>query len=171
MIGPSAAQDVPEPDDYRMTHFRAPVPETVLGQPGIDADAAHQMWNDGAVFIDVLPRPPKPQNLPAGTIWNPRKRHSIPGAAWFPNTGFGKLPPERLAYLQNGLIDLTKGDLNAPIVIFYLAECWMSWNVVRRLILEMGYTKVNWFPGGTDDWEFQDFPTEIIQPYPGFPDT
>lgn len=169
MLCLASALDVVEPDTYQMTNFRSPVPNTLLGTPGIEVEDAHRLWSQGVVFVDVLPRPVKPAKLPAGTIWKPRKRQSIPGAFWFPNTGFGKLPPDRLAYLADGLAAITQDFKAAPIVVFCLADCWMSWNVARRLILDLGYTNVSWFPGGTDDWEFEDLPVEVIEPYPRYP--
>src|ERR1700746_2892575 len=62
-------------------------------------------WRPGtAAFIDVLPRPPKPANLPAGTIWRDRPRLNIPGSLWLPDTGYGALAPSTEDYLRNGLL-------------------------------------------------------------------
>ncbi|HET7410734.1 MAG TPA: PQQ-dependent catabolism-associated CXXCW motif protein, partial [Paracoccaceae bacterium] len=67
--GPAAgAEAVPEPDGYRMQHYRAPVPETLAGGTVLDTAGARALWEAGeAVFIDVLPSPPRPADLPEGT--------------------------------------------------------------------------------------------------------
>jgi PQQ-dependent catabolism-associated CXXCW motif protein len=161
------AGSVPEPDGYRMEAFRAPVPATVAGATAIGVEAAHALWlTDRVLFLDVLPRPPKPANLPAGTVWRDKPRDSIPGAIWAPNTGFGKLTAEAEAYLRDTVATATGGDKNAPIVVFCLNECWMSWNASKRLAAEMGYTHVFWFSQGTDGWADAGLPLERIEPAP-----
>ena len=122
------AQAVPEPDGYRMEAYRAPVPDTLHGAQVIGADEAHDLWSDGAAFVDVMPRPPKPDNLPEDTLWREPPRQSIPGAVWLPNVGYGALAEETAAYFRQGLASVTGGDRGHPLVIFCLADCWMSWN-------------------------------------------
>jgi hypothetical protein len=52
-----------------MDKYRTPVPKTLKGSAGIlSADEAKQFKDNGAVFIDVYPRAPKPPNLPASTV-------------------------------------------------------------------------------------------------------
>lgn len=161
-----AAQDVPEPDTYRMEHYRAPVPDTLSGARVIDAKEAHDLWQAGeAVFVDVLPRAPKPENLPEDTLWLDRTRQSIPGAVWLPNVGYGALAAETSRYFRHGLSKATGGDKDHPVVIFCRAQCWMSWNAAKRA-LDLGYTQVVWLPGGTDDWNARDYPTEAVTPAP-----
>lgn len=100
----ATAQDVAEPSDYRMDHYRAPVPATLEGGTVIDAEEAHALWEaDEAAFIDVLPRAPKPDNLPEGTIWRDKPRPSIPGAIWLPNVGYGALADITADYFRAGL--------------------------------------------------------------------
>lgn len=161
-----AASQETEPDDYRMDHYRAPVPETLRGGTVVDSEEAHELWQSGEVaFIDVLPRPPKPKNLPEGTIWREKPRHSIPGAIWLPNVGYGALADITHDYFRRGLEKATGGDPDHPVLIFCLEECWMSWNAAKRA-LEYGYTNVYWLPEGTDGWTFFDFPTEEITAEP-----
>ncbi|MGB0661567.1 MAG: PQQ-dependent catabolism-associated CXXCW motif protein [Mangrovicoccus sp.] len=161
-----ALETVPEPQAYRMDHYRSPVPESLAGAHVVSVEEAYELWQSGAVFVDVLPQAPKPQNLPEGTIWRDKPRHSIPGALWLPNVGYGALADVMHAYFQEGLTKATGGDENAPLVIFCLADCWMSWNAAKRA-LECGYQNVYWMPEGTDGWVFEDYPTEIIAPEPG----
>ena len=69
--GAAGAETVPEPGGYRMEEYRAPVPTTLSGAKVVDTAGAHALWQAGATaFLDVLPRPPKPANLPEGTIWH-----------------------------------------------------------------------------------------------------
>ncbi len=162
-----AAQPVPEPDGFRQELYLAPVPATLQGAAVIDVDQAHSFWQSGeAVFIDVLPRAPKPDGLPEGTVWLDRPRDSIPGAIWLPNTGYGRLAPETETYLRKGLDMATGGDLSKPLVIFCKADCWMSWNAAKRAV-EWGYTDVRWFPEGTDGWDWMEFPLERLEPSGG----
>ncbi|MCR8548379.1 PQQ-dependent catabolism-associated CXXCW motif protein [Salipiger sp. P9] len=150
----------PEPEGYRMDHYRGPVPDTLTGATVVDAEVAFALWQSGAVaFIDVLPQAPKPANLPEGTIWRDKPRDSIPGAIWLPNVGYGAIADVTEAYFRAGLAEATGGDLAHPVLFFCLAECWMSWNAAKRA-LEYGYSTVYWFPEGTDGWVFQDYPTE-----------
>ena len=157
------AANEPEPEDYRMDHYRAPVPATLAGAEVVDDQRAHQLWSDGkTAFIDVLPRAPKPEGLPAGTVWREKPRRSIPGAIWLPNVGYGAIHADTHAYFKAGLQAATDGDLEHPVLIFCLADCWMSWNAAKRA-MEYGYTRVYWYPEGTDGWEFEDFPTEKVE--------
>jgi PQQ-dependent catabolism-associated CXXCW motif protein len=160
-----ALADVPEPDGYRGEPYRAPVPATLSGASVVGSAEAHALWDGGdAVFIDVLPRAPKPANLPEGTIWHQPARQSIPGAAWLPNVGYNALAPAEDAYFRDSL-DQVAGDDATPLVFFCLADCWMSWNAATRA-LEYGYTEVHWYPEGTDGWTFEDYPTEPVEPFP-----
>lgn len=162
----AALAQIAEPDKYRHDHYRGPVPETLRGATVVGPLQAHALWQSGTVaFIDVLPRAPRPANLPEGTIWRDKPRHSIPGATWLPNVGYGALADVTHAYFRRGLDQATGGDQSHPVLFFCLDECWMSWNAARRAI-EYGYTAVYWMPEGTDGWTFQDFPTEVIEPEP-----
>lgn len=163
--GALAAEEAPpEPDGYRLQNYRAPVPETLAGAEVLTTAEAEALWKSkGALFVDVLPRPPKPAELPEGTVWRDKPRDSIPGAVWLPNVGFGGLNPEMEAYFVEGLERLTKGDKASPIVFFCLADCWMSWNAGKRA-LALGYTEVDWYPEGTDGWAEAGLPLERVEP-------
>jgi PQQ-dependent catabolism-associated CXXCW motif protein len=163
-LGSAAAAAPPEPVGYRGEPYRAAVPATLAGAEVLDDAAAHALWRSGAAFVDVLPRPPKPANLPAGTIWRDRPHATIPGARWLPNTGFQALAPETLAYFLDGLAAATGGDRAAPLVLFCKADCWMSWNAAKRA-LEHGYTRIFWYPGGVDGWAAAGWPLEPAEPH------
>ncbi len=157
------AQRLPEPDDYRINNYRAPVPATISGGIVVGPEDAFALWQEGAAFIDVLPRTPKPANLPEGTIWREKTRNSIPGAIWLPNVGYGAIADATEAYFRRGLDNATEGDLSRPVVIFCLDDCWMSWNAAKRAIA-WGYTHVHWLPEGTDGWQLWGYPLEPIKP-------
>ncbi|MGR3794852.1 PQQ-dependent catabolism-associated CXXCW motif protein [Vannielia sp. SX4] len=166
LTSPALAQ-VSEPDGYQMEHYRSPVPDTLEGGTVVGPEEAHALWVTGSVaFIDVLPRAPKPEGLPEGTIWREKPRHTIPGAIWLPNVGYGAIADQTVAYFRSGLEKVTGGDTAHPVLIFCLEDCWMSWNAAKRA-LEWGYSEVYWLPEGTDGWAFFDYPTEVVEPEPG----
>jgi PQQ-dependent catabolism-associated CXXCW motif protein len=161
-----AAENVAEPDGYRSENYRAPVPATLAGGRVLTTAEAEAIWRAKAgVFIDVLPRAPKPPNLPAGTVWRDKPRHNIPGSVWLPDTGYGKLAAKTEDYLREGLVRATGGDNGMLLVVYCQADCWMSWNAAKR-ILSYGYRHVAWYPEGTDGWEQADLPLADSQPDP-----
>jgi PQQ-dependent catabolism-associated CXXCW motif protein len=171
LTGPVRAADGQTPpaasSGYRMENYRAPVPETLAGVRTVTAEEAHQIWQaGGAVFVDVLPRPPKPAGLPPDVVWHEKARLNIPGSTWLPDTGYGRLSPETDGYFRRNLERLTGGDLSRPVVIYCLADCWMSWNAAKRAREEYGYTNVIWYRDGTDGWEFLGYPLEPSQRAP-----
>lgn len=160
---PAAFAGVEEPSAYRMDEFRAPVPETLAGARVVSTAEAAELWRSGAaVFVDVLPKPPKP-NLPKGTIFRLPPREDIPGSTWLPDVGYGVLSPEMTAYFADNLAAATGGDKAKTVVFYCLADCWMSWNAAKRA-MEWGYTSVVWYPEGTDGWTFEGLPTERREP-------
>jgi PQQ-dependent catabolism-associated CXXCW motif protein len=157
---------VTEPDRYRTEDYRSPVPETLAGGRVLTTAEAEAIWRaKTGVFIDVLPRPPKPANLPAGTVWRDRPRFDIPGSIWLPDTGYGELAPPTESYLRQGLLRASGGNRDALIVVYCQADCWMSWNAAKRT-LSYGYSNVAWYPDGTDGWQRANLPTEEAQPEP-----
>ena len=155
-----------EPTEYRAENYRAPVPATLAGARVLATQEAEAIWRAGAaVFIDVLPHPPKPQNLPAGTIWREKLRLNIPGSVWLPDTGYGMLSAATEDYLREGLARASGGDRAKLLVIYCQADCWMSWNAAKRA-LTYGYSNVAWYSEGTDGWQRANLPVEESQPQP-----
>jgi PQQ-dependent catabolism-associated CXXCW motif protein len=113
----------------------------------------------------VLPRAPKPANLPAGTLWRDKPRANIPGSLWLPDTGYGALTPAMEVYLRAGLAKTSGGDTRKVLVIYCLHECWMSWNAAKRAIA-FGYRNIVWYPDGTDGWEKAGLPLTPATPEP-----
>ena len=161
-----AAAAPPEPSGYRMGAYRAPTPLTLRGARAISTTQADALWKSGsAVFVDVLPRPPRPAGLPDNTIWRPKPRSDIPGSIWLPDTGYGRLPAVMEGYFRAGLRSATGGDHGKTLVFYCLANCWMSWNAAKRA-LGLGYTHVDWYRDGTDGWSAAGLQLEHREPVP-----
>jgi PQQ-dependent catabolism-associated CXXCW motif protein len=157
---------VPEPRGYRTEDYRAPVPDTLAGARVLSTGDAEAIWRaKSGVFVDVLPRPPKPPNLPVGTVWRDKPRFNIPGSIWLPDTGYGALAATTEEYLKQGLGRASGGDRATLIVVYCQADCWMSWNAARRA-LSYGYSNIAWYPDGTDGWQKANLPTTEAQPEP-----
>ena len=162
----AAGEPVAEPSGFRAAPYRAPVPASLAGAVVVDTAAAYKLWEAGeAVFVDVLPRPPRP-DLPEGTLWRPPERRDIPGSIWLANTGFEALSPAVEAYFHEGLEAASEGDKTATLVFYCLSDCWMSWNAAKRAVAS-GYTKVPCSPEGTDGWEAAGHAVELREPAPG----
>lgn len=161
-----ACAEVAEPDGYRAGDYRSPTPATLRGARVLTTDEAAEVWKDGkAVFVDVMPHPPRPPNLPPGTIWREKPRQNIPSSIWLPDTGYGALAPVMENYLRTNLDRVTGTDRATLLVFYCLRNCWMSWNAARRA-LTMGYPNVAWFPEGTDGWEDALLPLVESKPEP-----
>ena len=121
------AATVAEPATTAPTTTAAPVPKTLKGARVVTAEEAEPLWREkSAVFIDVYPRAPKPENLPADTVWRDPTHMSMEGAHWLPNVGYGVLSPAFEDYFRTRLATLTGGD---PVE-------------VRRLLLPEGLLDV-----------------------------
>jgi PQQ-dependent catabolism-associated CXXCW motif protein len=160
-----AQEWVPEPDGYRTENYRAPVPATLAGARVLSTAEAETIWRaKTGIFIDVLPRAPKPKNLPDGTVWRDKPRFNIPGSVWLSDTGYGALASPTEDYLQQGLAHAAGGKATL-LVIYCQADCWMSWNAAKRA-LSYGYSNVAWYPEGTEGWGSANLPLTESQPEP-----
>jgi PQQ-dependent catabolism-associated CXXCW motif protein len=161
------AEPPPEPAGYRTGDYRAPTPATLAGARVVTTAEVQALWQEkAAIFIDVMPRAPRPPNLPEGTIWRDRPRANIPGSIWLADTGYGELASSTKDYLRRNVERVTGGDRTKLLVIYCLRDCWMSWNAAKRL-LAMGYVSVAWYPEGTDGWADALLPVVDAQPVPG----
>jgi PQQ-dependent catabolism-associated CXXCW motif protein len=156
---------IPEPTGYRMQDYRGPTPTSLAGARVLTTRDAEELWKGGAAFVDVLPHPPRPTNLPPGTIWHETPHMDIPGSMWLPDTGYGALATATERYFRNGLAHLTQADQSRWLVVYCLKDCWMSWNAAKRA-LEIGYKNVAWYRDGTDGWEANGLPVQQTQPFP-----
>lgn len=161
---PSTHAPPPEPADYRTDNYRTPVPLTLKGATVLSNPEALKLWEaKTAVFIDVYPHPPKPPNLPAGTLWRETTHQSIENAVWLPNVGYGVLSDANDTYFRRNLDTLTGGDKTKNLVFFCLRDCWMSWNAAKRA-LSYGYANVDWYRDGTDGWQEDGGLLEEVRP-------
>ena len=161
-----AQNGVTEPDGYRTENYRSPVPATLAGARVLSTEEVEAIWRaKSGSFVDVLPRPPKPKNLPAGTVWRDQPRQDIPGSIWLPDTGYGVLAAATEDYLKRGLARASGDDKSRLLVLYCLADCWMSWNAAKRA-LSYGYTNVAWYPEGTDGWAAALLPLDEVKPEP-----
>jgi PQQ-dependent catabolism-associated CXXCW motif protein len=160
------AAEIAEPEGYRLEDYRAPTPLTLRGARAIGTDEAERIWRSRlATFVDVLPRPPRPRNLPEGTLWRDKPRPNIPGSIWLPDTGYGELAPSMADYFAKGLEKATHGDRARRLVVYCLTDCWMSWNAAKRA-LALGYADVAWYREGTDGWSAALLPLQDSMPEP-----
>jgi PQQ-dependent catabolism-associated CXXCW motif protein len=154
-------------EGYRIAEFRSPVPDSVPSASTITTEQLQQLIKEQPVLlIDVLPTPIKPKDRPDNLLWLPPARNNIPGSYWLPNVGFGALSTELDHYFRDNLARLSKHDKSLAIVIYCLADCWMSWNAAMRAAIEYGYNNVFWYPAGTTDWEARQLPLQPSQPIP-----
>jgi PQQ-dependent catabolism-associated CXXCW motif protein len=160
------AADAPEPDTYRLEDYRAPTPARLRGARVIGTEDAEKIWRShSASFVDVLPRAPRPRDLPEGTLWRDKPRANIPGSVWLPDTGYGELAANMADYFAKGLEKATNGDRARLLVLYCLVDCWMSWNAARRA-LSLGYSNVAWYREGTDGWLAAGLPLQDSTPEP-----
>ena len=160
------ADVVPEPEGFRLGDYRTPTPATLRGATVLMTPEAEALWRrGGAAFIDVMPQPKRPANLPADTLWRSPVRDSIPGALWVPNVGFGEIAPDTDAYFRRSLAAASGGDPTRPVVFLCMRDCWMSWSAARRA-MDYGYTAVHWYPDGTDGCREASLPLERVEPVP-----
>ena len=151
---------------YRIDRQRAPTPEDVPPPAAVvDAAEARALIEGGALALDVSAAAQSRYDELDGTWLVREPRMSLPGAVWLPETGRGTLSEEMRAYLAGNLARLTGGDRRRPIVVFCVADCWMSWNAARR-IAALGYERVLWFRLGTDGWLDAGWPLAPVEPVP-----
>lgn len=154
-------------DGYRIRHYRAPTPTDVpqaitVTTPGLQ----ELMRRQAPILVDVLAVTVRPEIEEFGLSWLPdQPRFDLPGSVWLPNVGYGKLDKRMEEYFRNQLHRLTGGDLDRPIVIYCVIDCWMSWNAIRRAA-SFGYRRLYWYPEGADGWAAHGLPTQETQPVP-----
>lgn len=142
-----------DPDSgLRRTAYRAPVPGPPPGVEQVALDEALRLHQAGAAwFIDVMPVEDGVRD-PATGAWRLRQpRQTIPGAFWFPEVGRAQPPADLLEAFIARMRGLAAARLERPLILFCLADCWMSWNAALRL-KRLGIGPVLWLAEGTDGW-------------------
>jgi PQQ-dependent catabolism-associated CXXCW motif protein len=162
--GMGAVRIVLEPDGYRMRDYQAPVPDTLGGARVVSADEVRLLGEQGgAVLVDVLPAPRRPDGLRPQDLWLPAPHRNLPGSMWLPGVGYGVLSDDLDAYFRLNLEHATCGDKSRTLVIYCRADCWMSWNAAKRAV-SYGYSSVNWFPQGIEGWSDAGYPLQESTP-------
>ena len=151
---------------FRTAHYRGAVPDGVPGGKRVNLEQVDALLNAGAILLDVMPSEGAGAD-PATGAWRLSRSHqTIPGATWVPDVGRGKITPAFESYFKSNLVKLSAGNPSKPIILFCQSDCWMAWNAVQRAA-GYGYTKLYWFPEGTDGWvEWGDRKLVPIEPVP-----
>jgi PQQ-dependent catabolism-associated CXXCW motif protein len=136
---------------YRTAHYRAAVPDRVPGGTRVDLETTDALIKSGAVLVDVMPAEGGGPDPSTGAWRLSRPHQTISGATWLPDVGRGKISPEIEDFFERNLERLSGGDKTKPLILFCQSDCWMAWNAVQRAA-SYGYTRLNWFPEGTDGW-------------------
>jgi PQQ-dependent catabolism-associated CXXCW motif protein len=166
LAGAAAQAGVPEPQGFRQDDYRAPVPDTVAGGRVIHTEALKALLRKGkALLVDVLPAPRRPEGMRPDQPWMPVPRRDIPGSLWLPDVGRGTLTPTVEQWFQDRLSQATQGNKARPLVFYCLSQCWMSWNAAKRAA-QYGYSRVYWYPDGSDGWEKAGQPLAEARPEP-----
>lgn len=149
---------------YRTSRYQAAVPDLPpAGQRVWIDDIDRLVREDRAVLLDVSPIHGAGYDKHTG-VWLLSKPHeTLPGATWLPEVGRGDVEPLIERYFAHHLARLTEGDKARPVIIFCHADCWMSWNAMKRAAA-FGYTALKWFPEGTDGW--RDFDRTLVPASP-----
>jgi PQQ-dependent catabolism-associated CXXCW motif protein len=144
---------------YRIDRPRSPVPGPPEGVRALTtAEVARAGTN--ALLLDVSPVEDGRRDAGSGrwTLRTPAR--SLPGAVWFPDAGRVPGDPAIIAHFTASVPKLAAGR---PIIVFCLADCWMSWNAALRLH-RLGF-KVAWYGAGRDGWRDAGKPLTPIIPY------
>lgn len=178
MIGPILAmmlvltQAGAAPDDmlfdpvqgYRLIHYRGVIPAPPDGVPRIIREQAAGLWRSSrAILIDVTPAEDGVRDTTTGRWTLAAPHRSIPGAHWFPEAGRGVLADGIGPWFLGSIARLHRARPRLPIVVFCLADCWMSWNAALRLH-RAGYRDVRWYADGLDGWRELGLPTAEVSP-------
>lgn len=151
---------------YRIRRYQAAVPQsppagTRVWIPEIDQLVA----KEHAALVDVSPITGAGYDPKTGA-WRSRKLHeSLPGAIWLPEVGRGTINDVVARFFADSLSHITHGNPDTPIIIFCNADCWMSWNAMKRAD-QLGYTRLYWFPEGIDGWQDWDRKLVPVTPTP-----
>ena len=88
---------------------------------------------------------------------------SIPGAVGLKYAGLGgSITDAAQGRLRGKMHELTKGNLDAPIVaIGWNSERFDGRNLALRLVA-LGYTNVYWYRGGREAWEVNGLPEDVL---------
>ncbi|NBF06658.1 PQQ-dependent catabolism-associated CXXCW motif protein [Pseudomonas sp. Fl5BN2] len=147
-------------EGYRTSLYRSPTPTRIeaaqiIDTPGLQALLQQQ---PNPLLIDVYRR----QWL-QGRFIDSEPHANLPGSHWLANTGDGELNPEWQAYFTGNLQRLSNADPQRALVFYCRADCWLSWNAVKRAAA-LGYKNIYWYRDGLDAWEAASLPVVAARP-------
>ncbi|MBV0931859.1 rhodanese-like domain-containing protein [Marinobacterium weihaiense] len=146
-------------DGYRVLHYRSPTPNHAEGGQRINtAQVRTLMKNRSPALLNV-----QPVAWQHGIFLQTAPHYQLPGSTWLPNVGQGELTDRWREYFQRGLHDLSQGNRHHPIVVYCTADCWMSWNAVKRAAT-WGYTQLYWYAEGIDGWQQAGYTLDVAVP-------
>jgi PQQ-dependent catabolism-associated CXXCW motif protein len=160
---PSALQDESELytlEGYRLFRYRSPTPKQHDQATTLSTEQLVTLLQQTPtpVLLDVQPLIWK-----SGFFIEKKPRLHIPGSRWIPNVGQGEITEAWADYFLQHLQDITQGRQDYPIVIYCTADCWMSWNAVKRAA-QWGYSHLYWYRDGSDGWQEADLETAEGKP-------
>lgn len=164
-LSPAAAAEFDAVTGFRIDRYRAPVDRPVEGGKTVSIDEVDRLLADhGAALIDVMPA--RAGYDAATGQWRLVDPHqNIPGSVWLPEVGRGALEPRLAAYFWDALKRLRAENPQRPLVFYCMADCWMSWNAVKRAA-SLGLRDLYWFPEGSDGWRDADRALVPSDPWP-----
>ncbi len=155
---------VAEPQGYWEGDVDAPTPATLRGGKVIHVEGVEALLRQGkAVVLDVSNTPRRPAELAPGAPWLPVPHRAIPDALWLPGVGVGAPTQQIDDFYRDRLQRATGGNLEAPLIVYCHANCWLSWNAAKRAI-GYGYRRVFWFPEGIEGWTAAGRQTTVAAP-------
>lgn len=142
-------------EGYRLLRYRSPTPAQHEQATTLSTEQLVNMLKNipPPALLDVQPLIWKD-----GFFIQKEPRLHIPGSRWTPNVGQGELEESWADYFQQNLLDITQGRQDYPVVIYCTADCWMSWNAIKRA-KEWGYSHLYWYRDGSDGWQEADLDT------------
>ena len=151
---------------YRISQYRAPMPLSVPGGTLVTLEELQSLHTErAAILLDVMASEGAGPD-PVTGFWHVPKPHlDMAGSVWLPDVGKGVLTPAMEAYFKDNLARLTAGDMHRSVIIYCQADCWMSWNAVKRAA-SYGYDALSWYPDGTDGMRDWDVPLVPASPVP-----
>lgn len=166
-----SAGDEDLPEGYRGWPYKAPTPLSVPGATTLffAEDVQALIHSTDILLVNVSPITLGPADVNGNRTWIPRQDKSsqqLPGSIWLPNVGYASLDADMDAYFRKNLAHYSDGDKSRLIMFYCTADCWMSWNSVKRAREEYGYRNLYWYPYGTDGWKEQDLELEQGRPEP-----
>ena len=148
-------------EGYRLLRYRSPTPQHSDYAKTLSTESLLALL-DSKLPIALLDVQPLPWNR---VFIQKEPRLHIPGSVWIPNVGRGELEQEWESYFRVHLQKVTKGDKHYPIVIYCRADCWMSWNALKRANA-WGYSNLFWYRNGSDGWLENELETVVAKPEP-----